>query len=290
MDSNIHTRALLVWLTIGTWSARKYDRKITEKVNADFHASADAGRYNKFLLPGDAPAYKKLMTLASSIRVAHYNHTLAWSDEGWRLLPVANYTQYTAWMREQSSAFRSALDDFAAEYPTLRAQAAVKLNGLYKEEDYPRAQDIRDRFSLGVQYSPVPAQGDIRVSLADDQIKAIEASIAERTDTAVNTAMSDAWQRLYTHVAHIADRLGSPDAIFRDSLITNAREVCDSLRRLNVTNDPKLEAMRARVDRELTSYDPDVLRDTPSVRTATAERAANILQAMSGLYGKDAAA
>ena len=44
MDSNIHTRALFVWLTIGTWSARKYDRKITEKVNADFHASADAGR------------------------------------------------------------------------------------------------------------------------------------------------------------------------------------------------------------------------------------------------------
>lgn len=288
-DSSIHSRALLVWLTISTWSARRYDKQITAKVNADYHASSDAGRYNKFLLPGDAVAYKALVAMAGSIRTAHYANTLAWSDEGWRLLPVDNYMTYTAWFREQQRAFQSSLSDFLYEYPGMRADAATKLNGLYRTEDYPSTQDMAARFKLEVQYSPVPAVGDIRVDLATDQIAQIEVSINERIETATRTAMSDAWERLHTCVAHIADRLSDPDAIFRDSLIRNAREVCDSLKRLNITNDPALEAMRVQVLTELTRHDPDVLRDTPRIRQQTADKAIEIMRAMSSLYGESAA-
>ena len=85
--TEIHARALLVWLTISTWSARKYDRRVSQSVNQQFHVHSDAGRYNKYLLPVDAGSYKTLIALASAIRVEHYTHTLAWSDEGWRLLP-----------------------------------------------------------------------------------------------------------------------------------------------------------------------------------------------------------
>lgn len=283
--SAIHTRALLVWLTISTWSARKYDKQITAKVNADLHASSDAGRYNKTLLPGDAVAYKTLVALAGSIRASHYGHTLAWSDEGWRLLPTSNYMDYTAWFREQQNQFADALSRFVSEYPTLRAQAQSHLNGAYRAEDYPDSSDIRKRFQLQVQYSPVPAQGDIRVDLATDQISLIESTITDRIDLATRTAMQDAWTRLYTCVSHISERLNDPKAVFRDSLIGNAREICDSLRRLNVTNDPDLDTMRARVEQELTSHDPDILRDEPAVRAQTAARADAIMSAMSGLYG-----
>ncbi len=283
-DTSIHSRALLVWLTISTWSARRYDKVISQRVNADYHASSDAGRYNKFLLPGDALAYKALTTMSGSIRSAHYAHTLAWSDDGWRLLPVANYMAYTAWYREQRSAFDQSLNEFLADYPTLRAQAAAKLNGLYRTEDYPSVDDMRARFQMSVQYSPVPAQGDIRVDLGTDQIALIESGITSRIEQATQTAMSDAWQRLHSCVAHIADRLSDPDAIFRDSLIKNAVEVCDSLQRLNITNDPDLEAMRLRVAAELTRHEPDILRDTPHVRRDTADRAVEIMNAMQGLY------
>lgn len=289
MNTNIHARALLVSLTIGTWTARKYDRRVSEKVNAEYHAPQDAGRYNKFLLPGDAVAYKTLVSLAGAIRAAHYGHTLSWSDEGWRLLPTANYMEYTAWYREKQREFQSALADFVQEYPYLRSQAQVKLNGLYKDEDYPSVQDIGKRFRLAVDYSPVPATGDIRVDLASDQIATIEASINDRVDSATRTAMSDAWQRLYDVVTKIADRLSSPDAIFRDSLISNAREICDSLKRLNITNDPDLEQMRQRVERELTATDPDILRDTPHVRQQTADRAVEIMNKMQGLYRAEVA-
>lgn len=281
--TSIHSRALLVWLRISTWSARRYDKKVSAEVNAQHNASNDAGRYNKMLLPGDATAYKQLTALAGSIRLQHYSNTLAWSDEGWRLLPTANYATYTQWLRDRQREFAIALNDFATDYPALRAQASRLLNGLYRDEDYPDVQDLRTRFSLDVSYQPVPAQGDVRVDLGADQITLIEQSIADRTDRAVADAMHDAWSRLHDVVSKIAERLSNPDAIFRDSLITNAEDICDVLQRLNVTNDPDLENMRVRVRKELTRFSPETLRDVPSRRQETADKAASILSAMSGL-------
>jgi len=288
--TQIHSRALLVWLTISTWTARRYDKAVTRKVNNDYAASTDAGRYNKFLLPGDAQAYKTLIALAGSIRAEHYTKTLAWSDEGWRLLPTANYMEYTTWFRQQQSAYKSALDQFVADYPTMRAEAQIKLRGLYRDEDYPGVMDVRERFALDVQYSPVPAIGDFRVDLARDQIDAIEQSVNDRVEYAAQLAIKDAWDRLYQSVARISERLSDPEAIFRDSLIGNAREVCDALKRLNVTDDPALEEMRQHVERELTAHDPAVLRDTPRVRRAVAEKADAILSTMRDLYGSNGAA
>lgn len=283
-ETDIHSRALLVWLTITTWTARKYDKKISQKVNSEYHASSDAGRYNKFLLPGDCAAYKTLVNLAGQIRAEHYSTTLAWSDEGWRLLPVDNFMKYTERYREQQSELRRALDAFIANYPTMQANARSLLNGMYRDEDYPTVQDLRTRFTLDVQYSPVPASGDIRVDLAHDQLQAIEASIANRVESAVKIAVQDSWKRLYEVVARVSETLNVKDKIFRDTLISNAVDICESLKALNVTNDPDLEAMRVRVQSELTRTEPDILRDKPRQRAMVAAKADDILKAMSSFY------
>jgi hypothetical protein len=280
--TQIHSRALLVWLHISTWSARKYDKNVTREVIARANASSDAGRWNKMLLPGDAKAYKTLVSLATSIRAQHYSNTLAWSDEGWRLLPTANYGTYTKWLRDRQREFGDALIEFGHEYPALCVQAERLLNGQWRAEDYPSTQDLKSRFSLSVDYAPVPAQGDIRVDLGSDQIAIIESAIADRHQRAMQDAVRDAWSRLHEVVTKIAERLSQPDAIFRDTLISNAESVCDVLQRLNITDDPDLEAMRKRVTRELTRYSPDTLRDVPSHRQQTADRAADILKAMEG--------
>lgn len=283
-DTNIHTRALLVWLQISAWSARKYDRALSNKVNRDAGASADASRTNKFLLPGDAASYKALMTLMGAMRAWHYDQTLAWSDEGWRCLPTANYIAYTDGFRERSAEIDRAVDAFVADYPDLRYQAASKLNGLYKPEDYPDVSDIRSKFRVGIDYMPVPAQGDIRVNLASDQVASIEARIASQAQSSMTAAMNDAWQRLHTVVAAASNKLADPTGIFRDSLIENVRECCTVLQRLNITNDPNLERMRVDVFATLANEDPQLLRDNKRARQTTAEKAKDILDAMSAFY------
>lgn len=288
-DTAIHTRALLVWLQISSWSARKYDKRVTQTINREHNATDDAGRYNKMLLPGDASSYKALVTMLGSLRAWHYNETLPWADEGNRLLTAANFTHYADTLRQKIAEIDRAVDEFVQDYPALRAQASLRLGGLYKPEDYPNVSDIRSKFAINVSYTPVPMAADIRVNLAADQIAMIEASINNTRANAIDTAMRDCWQRLHNVVSHACEKLSDPSAIFRDSLIENVRECCSVLERLNVTDDPDLARMARETFNTIACNDPQTLRDSKVARQQTADKAKAILDSMAAFYGSNAA-
>lgn len=291
MNTDINTRAMLAKLSISVWTARKYDKAATEEVTRSHGASMDAGRFNKHLLGGKAAAasHNAVVSASSSARVVHYAQTLPWSDDGWRILPTDNWMHYTGEIRKVTNTFSNAVYDFTAQYPDLRTQAKALLNGLYRDEDYPDPATIGKRFAIGVEYAPIPARGDVRINLPQAQIDDIEKRIEERVNNAVADAMRDAWGRLHGVVERVRERLSDPDAIFRDSLISNVRECVDVLARLNLTNDPKLEEMRLRVQSELGTLDPESLREHHYVRDHAAQSAQDIINAMAGMYGAPAA-
>ena len=63
-------------------------------------------------------------------------------------------------------------------YPSLRESAKLHLNGMWKDEDYPR--DIRSRYSIAIEYAPIPMAGDFRVQLSQSEIDAIAKRTEER--------------------------------------------------------------------------------------------------------------
>ena len=284
---NLISRAMLASLRISSWSARKYDRKITDETNTAHGASSDAGRYNKMLLPGDASSYKALTSHIAGVRVIHYAQTLAWSDDGWRLLPVANYQRYTDKLRDAKHVYDSLLADFLADYPQLRQDARVKLNGMYRDDDYP--DDVAAKYDFAIEYSPVPSGGDFRVALSQEEIDVIATRTESRVKTAFEDAHRDAVKRLFDCVSRINERLSVPadskGGIFRDSLIGNARELCDVLTRLNISGDATLETLRKQTD-SLASVSPDTLRNDAVTRIQTANAAQGILDSMLSVYGK----
>jgi len=282
---SIHSRAMLVSLQVSTWTARKYDRKVTDEVNRNHGADKNAGRYNKRLLPGDAPSYRELMGAASESRRQHYVQTLPWSDEGWRLLPSANFLEYTEALRKARGRFDSALRAFVLDYPALATQARALLNGMWSADDYPSESSIEGRFSIVTEFSPVPASGDFRLDLPEDQLDQIRATTENRVQAATQDAMRDAWGRLFESVTHIQERLADPKGVFRDSLVENARELVDVLGRLNVSQDPELDRMRSLVRDKLTRYDAVELRENAALRTETAKSADEIIAAMRDIYG-----
>ncbi len=311
-------RAMLVNLSISAWSARKYDKKITAETNASHGATDDAGRYNKSLMPGDASSYKALTQFVANLRVVNYAQTLPWSDTGWRLLPIKNYTVYTDLMRKAQHEFNTLLDAFVADYPSLREVARQRLNGMYNEDDYP--SNVKRRYSFGIDFAPVPVGTDFRVTLAQTEMDVIAKRTEDRVKQAFADAQGDAVSRLYKVVGAIHERLttigecskcnstgmttetrkgydlgatvqcwicdgkGKVDATFRDSLITNAREICDALTRLNVSDDPELEKFRRQTE-VLASTEPETLRNYPDTRTETANQAQSILDAMMATFG-----
>lgn len=284
MENPLLSRAVLASLNISAWSARKHDKAVTRETNAAHNASADAGRYNKQLLPTDAHTFKALTSHIAAVRVIHYRETLAWTDDGKRLLPILNYTNYTDLMRKAKHEYDSLLSDFLADYPTLAANAPQRLNGMYRADDFPSVSQIESKFGFSVGYDPVPSGGDFRVALSQEEIDILASRTEERMRDAFKDANMDAVKRLYTRVSAIHETLAQPEAIFRDSLINNARELCDILTRLNVSDDVNLESLRKQTE-ALATVQPETLRNDPVTRSQTAQDAQSILSTMMTVYG-----
>lgn len=285
-------KAMLGRLTITQWTARKHDKKVSQEVADNHGASLDSGRYNKVLVSKAALA--TLQSAANAARTFHYENTLPWATDGARILPAANFFAYSERMRALRAEFDAQVRTFTAGYPDFVADARTRLNGLFNAADYPSVREIERRFSFDVEILPMPDAGDFRVTLGDDEAARIRADIQARCDAAVAGAVRDLWTRVHDAVKHMAERLRSytvDDATgkvsnpFRDSLVTNLRELADLLPRLNVTGDPDLDRMRERLCRELAPHDPATLRDNGAVREQVAKSAEDILAAMAGYIG-----
>jgi hypothetical protein len=284
MSINISDKAMLVSLSISAWTARKLDKKVTREVAERNGTTEQWGRYNKTLIAEEET--KKIQAISNDVRQFHYKNTLPWSDQGDRLLPAANYLQYTEAMREFRGKFESAVDSFCAKYPDLVAEAKVQLNGLFNADDYPSPSAIHNRFSFAVDVSPLPVAADFRVTLNDDEVATIKNSIEKRSQEKLETATRDLWQRLYEAINHMAKTLRDPEKIFKNTLVSNVQELANLLPRLNVTNDPKLAELCNQAKDSLCSVQPDALRNDSLLRAKTANNAADVLNALNGYIGQ----
>jgi hypothetical protein len=274
---NLNDRALLVQLSISQWTARKFDKRTTKEV-ADAHGTTTAaGRYNKALLPMNDlldHVHKK----STHIRTKYYDNTLPWGIDGTQMLPTSNYLQFMTEFRKERDEWNILVNNFVDNYDTLKDDAKRILGSLYDPADYPSAVDIRAKFHMDMAVYPVPST-DFRVAIASEELSRIQQDVERRVKDAEQAALQEVWQRLFDRVKHMAEKLADPKAIFRDSMVENAREICALLPRLNFNDDPNLEAMRQQVEATLLKH-PDALRNDPDLRRDTAAEAKAIMDKM----------
>ena len=275
---NLSDRALLVQLSISQWTARKYDKKVTQDVASSHGVSTSAGRYNKVLLPMN-DLLDRVHKKSTLIRTKFYENTLPWGIEGTMMLPSANYLKFVTEFRKEKGEWQCLVDDFERHYPQLKLDAQRLLNGMYNDADYPSENDIGRKFKMDMAIFPVPAT-DFRVSIASDELTRIQQDVEARVKDAQQQAMQEVWNRLYERVKNMAEKLADPKAIFRDTLVDNLRDQCDMLTRLNFTDDPNLEALRSEVEANLLKH-PDALRNDPDLRRDKAAEAKAIMDKMS---------
>lgn len=271
----IQSRAMLAQLSISQWTARKQDKSITSEIEK-IHAAHDAGKFNKLLV--NKNLLDPISKIAAKVREYHYSVTLPWSDAG-ALLPSPLFNDYTIKMRGFKNDFKKAVDTMIGQYPAEVQSARVRLGTMYNPGDYPEAWELNDRFSINVEFLPVPDAQDFRVDVsndAQDELRAsVKASVAERQADAVKAT----YARIHDVVSKIAARLSVDDAIFKDSLINNAKDLCLVLKALNITDDPGITTVHAEIFDHLLVH-PDALRRDPALRRQTADKAAEILKTL----------
>ncbi len=275
--TTIQDKALIVSLKISMWTARKFDRKITKEVE-DSHNATGAGRFNKCLIAEDE--LKKVSKVANAIRTFHYENTLAWSDDGSRLLPSANFLTYTQELAVLTSQFDQVVKTFIMEYPSMIEEARYRLNGMFNAAEYPT--DIASKFEAKAKFFPVPDAEDFRVSLSADEIAGLKNDLQVEINSRVAAATTDIWDRIKSALSSMVSRLGDKDAIFRDSLVNNIQDLIGLLPKLNLSNDPAINNTVKEMERLLVS--PEALRTNTLLRQKTADEAQAILSKMQGYF------
>jgi hypothetical protein len=278
----ITERAMLVAVHISLWTAVKHDRKVSQDVAHQHGAHIGAGRYNKHLLNG-ADKLDALRTLAGQIRQYLYKITLPWSDEGLRLLPNDLYFDLMKRMREFEAAFEQGVEDFLLVYPGYIEQVKPELNGLFREEDYPSLDRLREKFSLSLKILPIKCGADFRVKMSAEERARIAREIDADVRQALTEGTEDLWKRLREVVSHMVDRLNEPESRFHASMVTNVAELVEILPRLNVNGDPDLNRLAAEARQRLCNYSSQDLKKHDLLRVTTATDAADIVAEMDNI-------
>lgn len=291
--TSIHDRAMLVYLRIQSWSARKLDTKATKDLTKDKGATSDAARVNKHLLAASDEKLRAIQKIGDEARKYIDANTLPWDDAGNRLLSNSKSIGVVTELTNIEKRYIAAVDEFLQDYPNLRTQALANLGDLANESDYPHADQLRSKFSFRLSFSPVPTSfGDDRTGLQPEQVKALEAHYQANASRQVGDALMSAWSRLRENLQHYSDRLREKDdgsgkmQIFRDSMVENLRETCALLRDLNVFDDEGLDRMRLRVERDIAGFDADDLRDNRGLSFAVRAEVDLVLDHMKQMLGE----
>ena len=282
----LEDKGMLVRLSIGQWTAAKKDKTATAEVAVTHNSDVDMGNYRKALVAKEG--LKIVQQVAGAARLFHLAQTLPWNDDGTRILPAANFMQYRDGISKLKSDFETAVQDVLSNYTAMIEDARRRLNGLFNQDEYPVLWELEAKYYFRVEFSPVPISEDFRLTLTDGEETRIRQEITDRASRAAEQANRDAWKRLHETVLRFVETLpgfdpnasGKDRGTFRDSLVSNAVELCDLLTRLNITNDPNLEAMRKEVEKKLTGYTAKTLREDDRTREAVTKDAKAILDAI----------
>ena len=282
--------AMLVSLRISAWSGRLYDREASDHVAAHHDASTSAGRYNKRLLPKAALA--PLNAVMNESRTQHYAQSLPWDDKGSRLLTVENYEHYTRVMDGLRERLVRQRARFIEDYDDYVEQARIDLGKLFRIEDYPSKDQLRDRFSIRYRITPVPDADHFIARLASDDTDRVKRDIERHIEEQLHDAVGDLYRRLAAAVERVSERLqedgdGKP-LVFRDTMISNIRDLVDVVPRLNIFGDERLASLCEQVKDRIASVEPDSLRPSrtfdPVVRDRVKRDADALMEQFAGYF------
>lgn len=288
--TDLSTRALLLSLSISQWEGRRFDKQITAEVNNQHGAAADAGRFNKALI--EPKAMLGIGRVVNAARSGFIDRTLPWMNDGSRIANAADYLDITNWLRTKRSEFETEVEAFLAQYPTLVQQSAGRLSGMFKDSDYPSVPELRRKFSMTMNVMQVPNVADFRIDISDAQAEELRREISATMTSASDIALQDIVRRVSDVTERMVERMaaykpGQPgvraEGTFKDSLVTNVRDLVKQLPNFNLTADPRIDAMVSKLD-AMAAHDPDVLRGNESARKDAADKAQEILNTIGAYF------
>jgi hypothetical protein len=281
---SLASSAQLVTVEVNVWTATKQDKQISNEVTSAKNASTDAGKFTKNLL-SNSPDHKALLNYRQTVYNWLQRCTYDWAGSV-RLLPTFSIERFMKEWSAHEVEFNKLLDNFIAKYPTIVSDAAFKQGDMFNRSEYPEPEDIRRRFRLKLFVTKVPENdfrsGGIATAIADD----LEQHYNNQIEEIVNKSMVDASERLVEIASRISNACteASPDEDGKikrkkvyETTISQARDICETLRHFNLTNNQQLESARAQLEEALSGVTLEDLRESSYVRSTVKDSVDDML-------------
>jgi hypothetical protein len=281
-ETNLHLQALLVDLTIRSWTARKQDKKATRDVCESHGVSSDAAIVTKQLVARASTA--KIVAARGALTKEVHFWTSPWGPHV-RILAAKNFFRLRESADAKIAEFNAAVDEFVPQYPAIVESARLQLNGLFSPDDYPPPDSIREHFGVELRFLPLPAAQDFRISLRQDALDELRATLTAETAKALASTSQDIARRLVDALNPLLARLREYDpdkkhAKFHGSLISNLREIASCVPDLNLAHDQELNARAREIVDMLSSVDVEDVRENAGVRASLSGDVQAILDKM----------
>jgi hypothetical protein len=294
----VATAAMLGSLNVSVWEGRKKDKGIEQEIADNKGArSKRATSVHKHLFV-DCPPLEAIKSLRGEARIWFNKYTLPWDDNGRRLIPTAIYFEMQQEMANFETRFNKLVQSFVQVYSVEISKQAFERGSMFNRDEYPKVEEIADKFRFSINETPVPLAGDFRVDIGNEALKELQERCEADTQMRLKGAMAGAWERVKDQVEWVLDRMTAvldhdPDAVeeikeyddagnvvkldikkkrrpkLHESMLDQGLETCGLLRDLNVTNDPDLEEARRMLEKALVHVDMKSLKESPELQATT---------------------
>lgn len=267
---SISSSAVLVELNISVWTAAKLDKGATQSVISDNGAGAQSGAFRKNLLAGTS-LRKDISDFAAACRLYNNKVTLPWADRGGRMLPTSLFMDYKTNMNVRIAHFNTLADKLVDNYDNLKHASQIYMGSLYNEEDYPNADEVREKFGFKLVFSPLPEAGDFRLDVPQQDLAEMRKQYEVDFNARLTDAMRKPWDDLHTMLTSMSEKLSLSSADekkrWHDTFVTNAQSMCSLLTNLNITKDPQLEEARRALELTMLGADMEEIKGDALVRS-----------------------
>jgi hypothetical protein len=284
---SLSSACVLVSVESHVWNATVQDRQISDEVTLAKKASKDSGKFVKNLLANNAE-HKAVLNYRQTMYNWVQRCTYDWAGSQ-RLLPVVNIARFHKEYREHEKKFYELVEDFLNKYPSIVSNMAFVQGDMFDRSEYPDAAELRYKFSVDLVQSEVPT-GDFRCQIAQDLLDDMTTHYEKQAKRMIEDILDKQTKQLVEVMESISycceteTTVGDNGEVkvrrrrLYDSTLERARELCETFRKFNLVEDPKLEQARSSLENVLGGVTIDELRNSDTKRVVIKESIDDILK------------
>jgi hypothetical protein len=311
-----------VQVTIKTYSGKKKDRKVRDKVAKDHKANRQLVDLTKQILT--KKFLGKPIAIGKKFRnQIMYKHTLPWIDADdqalgggksyvsndrqvkkgeWRILPSTKLEwfeeQLKKYIKEFNDAVQEIIDGYSDAIEKMKAEE-TGLGDLFKESDYLSPDQLRDRyvFEKDVQGINEFNADDIRIQISEGVKTNIVVTAQEREKSVRENADKDTAKKLVKGIKRLADALENYDPNdkgkhpLRDGSYNDLRDMLDTIDDYLLTDDDDLKSTVADLQKDIAKAKSqsnlkkdDKARKSTTKKLRKAEKQVKVSDTAKGLF------